>query len=113
MFPIYLSQCFSNLRAQKVSHQAATAVLRVLFVSLTFLSSSGFYTAFLVFVLSSDFSTKENVTVNYKVNGQCQEVTGLGGQLPLSSLTVALLPVGDIGGRPCEQMSDGPAVARL
>jgi hypothetical protein len=74
---------------------------------------SGFYTAFLVFVESSDFSTKLTVTVNYKANGQCQEATALGRHLPLSSLIAALLPIGDIGGRPCEQKTDGQAVARL
>ena len=46
---------------------------------------------------SSDFSTNENVAVNYKANSQCQEATGLGRQLPLSSLIAALLPVGDSG----------------
>jgi hypothetical protein len=64
------------------------------------LSSSVFYAAFLVFVDSSDFSTKENVAVNYKANGQYQEATGLGRQLPVSYLIAALLPVGDNGGRP-------------
>lgn len=64
-------------------------------------------------VESSDFSTKENVTVNYKANGQCQEATGLGRQLLLFSLIAALLPVGGIGCRPCEQRTDGPAVPSL
>jgi len=66
--------------------------LPVVFVSV---SSSGFYTAFLVFVESFDFSTKENVAVNYKTKGQCQEATGSGRQLPLSLITV-LPPVGDM-----------------
>lgn len=69
MFCMYLSQCFSDLRSQKILHWVVTAVLSVVFVSLT-LNSSGIYIAFLVFGESSVFSAKDRVTMNTEANGR-------------------------------------------